>query len=226
MTPARDIKARSNFDLSTTVSLSGSSAGKRAATIASVIACDTKVSRTTSRHPAMLDTCPLSARSPSNRPASVAKTTPMRHPQQQLRAQRQQPEFVEDIGGKARIDDRTRGVAQRFGRLVHRRLATPSPPRRLPGTATAASSRPFHAPNRSASRRASHTAAIASTTDASTITRYQPVRAPIVSDWPTAGGFGGYLTNGTRYTATKAAAASSNESWRGPRISARPAARA
>ena len=51
---------------------------------------------------------------------------------------------------------------------------------------------------RAASRRASNTAAIASTTEASTITKYQPVRIPIVSDWPTAGGFGGYFTNGTR----------------------------
>src|SRR5690242_3088610 len=81
-----------------------------------------------------------------------------------------------------------------------------------PRYAPAASSLAFHAPNRAARRRANQSAPIASATDTSTITRYQPVRAPIVSAWPTAGGFGGYFTNGTTYTVPNAPAANSSES--------------
>src|SRR5947209_6896480 len=89
--------------------------------------------------------------------------------------------------------------------------------------APAASSQPFGVPSRAASRRPNHTPATASTTDTSTATRYQPVRAPIVSASPTAGGFGGYFTNGTRYTAPKAAAASGIESACGAMLLVRTA---
>src|SRR5690606_12616886 len=68
-------------------------------------------------------------------------------------------------------------------------------------------------------RRAVPTATAVAASPTSTITRYSRVRSSIVSGSPTAGGFAGYLTNGTRTiarNAVPAATIASRPSLRGP----------
>ena len=80
----------------------------------------------------------------------------------------------------------------------------------------------FQPPSRAASRRPAQAAITRAAMEAMIMTRKKPVRSPIVSGCPTAGGLAGYLSPGTTTRVRKAAPASNAAVARGERLPIRP----
>ena len=80
----------------------------------------------------------------------------------------------------------------------------------------------FQPPSRAATRRPIQAAITMAAMETMIMTRKKPVRSPIVSGFPTAGGLAGYLSSGTMTRARKAAPASKAAVARGERLPIRP----